>query len=72
MSDIARPGPASTGIRGTDLQKSRTGMDALPKGPYFTQVKKYPANPKTMGEAIYMRRLDLGTPAGRTRQKYRL
>jgi transcriptional regulator with XRE-family HTH domain len=31
-----------------------------PQRPYFTQVKKYPANPKTIGEAIRKRRLDLG------------
>ena len=28
-------------------------------GPYFTQVKGYHANPKTIGEAIRKRRLDL-------------
>jgi transcriptional regulator with XRE-family HTH domain len=31
-----------------------------PHGPYFIQVKGYPANPKTIGEAIRKRRLDLG------------
>ena len=31
-----------------------------PHGPYFTQVKSYPSNPKTIGEAIRKRRLDLG------------
>jgi DNA-binding transcriptional regulator YiaG len=30
-----------------------------PLGPYFTQVKGYPANPKTIGEAIRKKRLDL-------------
>jgi hypothetical protein len=29
-------------------------------GPYFTKVKGYPANPKTIGEAIRKRRLDCG------------
>jgi DNA-binding XRE family transcriptional regulator len=50
----------------------RTGRDALPfckatllgvrcpHGPYFTQVKGYPSDPKTIGEAIRKRRLDLG------------
>jgi transcriptional regulator with XRE-family HTH domain len=28
-------------------------------GPYFSRVKGYPANPKTIGEAIRKRRLDL-------------
>src|ERR1043166_9367221 len=48
------------------------GMDALPfckvtlqrkrclQGPYFVQRKNYPTNPKTIGEAIRKRRLDLG------------
>jgi len=31
-----------------------------PQGPYFTQVKKYPADPQTIGDAIRKRRLDLG------------
>ena len=31
-----------------------------PRGLYFTQVKDYPAHPKTTGEAIRKRRLDLG------------
>ena len=31
-----------------------------PHGPYFTQVKRYPSDPKTIGEAIRKRRLDLG------------
>ena len=47
-------------------------MDALPfckvtlrgvrclHGPYFTKKKGYPATPKTIGEAIRKRRLDLG------------
>jgi len=47
-------------------------MDALPfckvtlrgvrclHGPYFTEKKGYPATPKTVGEAIRKRRLDLG------------
>jgi transcriptional regulator with XRE-family HTH domain len=30
-----------------------------PHGPYFTQVKGYPTTPKTVGEAIRKRRLDL-------------
>jgi DNA-binding XRE family transcriptional regulator len=30
-----------------------------PNGPYFTKVKGYPANPKTIGEAIRKRRVDL-------------
>lgn len=30
-----------------------------PLGPYFIQVKGYPANPKSIGEAIRKRRLDL-------------
>jgi transcriptional regulator with XRE-family HTH domain len=30
-----------------------------PHGPYFSQVKDYPANPKTIGQAIRKRRLDL-------------
>jgi DNA-binding XRE family transcriptional regulator len=30
-----------------------------PHGPYFTQKKGYPANPKTIGDAIRKRRLDL-------------
>jgi transcriptional regulator with XRE-family HTH domain len=30
-----------------------------PHGPYFNQVKGYPPNPKTIGEAIRKRRLDL-------------
>src|SRR5579864_5880421 len=29
-------------------------------GPYFTEKKGYPANPKTIGEMIRKRRLDLG------------
>ena len=59
------------GIRNLGLQRVCTPMDALPfcrailhrlrcsHGPYFTQVKGYPANPKTIGEAIRKRRLDL-------------
>jgi len=47
-------------------------MDALPfcqatlhrvrctQGPYFTLIKGYPANPKSIGEMIRKRRLDLG------------
>jgi len=47
-------------------------MDALPfcratlhgvrclNGLYFTRVKRYPSEPKTIGEAIRKRRLDLG------------
>ena len=31
-----------------------------PKGPYFIQAKSYPANPRTIGDAIRKRRLDLG------------
>jgi DNA-binding XRE family transcriptional regulator len=31
-----------------------------PREPYFTQVKDYPAHPKTTGEAIRKRRRDLG------------
>ena len=31
-----------------------------PQGPYFTQVKRSPANPKTIGEMLRKRRLDLG------------
>jgi transcriptional regulator with XRE-family HTH domain len=31
-----------------------------PQGPYFTEVKGYPASPKTIGEEIRKRRLDLG------------
>jgi DNA-binding XRE family transcriptional regulator len=31
-----------------------------PHGPYFAHVKKYPNDPKTIGEAIRKRRLDLG------------
>jgi DNA-binding XRE family transcriptional regulator len=31
-----------------------------PIGPYFTKVKGYPAKPRTIGEAIRKRRLDLG------------
>jgi len=50
----------------------RTRMDALPFcratlygvrcriGPYFMRAKGYPANPRTIGEAIRKRRLDLG------------
>ena len=46
-------------------------MDSLPfckatihgircaQGPYFTQIKRYPANPKTIGEMLRKRRLDL-------------
>jgi DNA-binding XRE family transcriptional regulator len=30
-----------------------------PHGPYFSQVKGYPADPKTIGQAIRKRRLDL-------------
>lgn len=31
-----------------------------PIGPYFTEVKGYPATPKTIGEMIRKRRLDSG------------
>ena len=31
-----------------------------PIGPHFTEKKGYPANPKTVGEMIRKRRLDLG------------
>lgn len=31
-----------------------------PKGPYFTKLKGYSAEPTTIGEAIRKRRLDLG------------
>jgi hypothetical protein len=31
-----------------------------PRGPYFARVKGYPSDPKTIGEAIRKRRLDLG------------
>jgi transcriptional regulator with XRE-family HTH domain len=31
-----------------------------PIGPYFTKVKGHPAKPRTVGEAIRKRRLDLG------------
>jgi DNA-binding XRE family transcriptional regulator len=31
-----------------------------PIGPYFTKVKGYPSKPRTIGEAIRKRRLDLG------------
>ena len=59
------------GIRDSGLQRLCTHIDALPSckvmlhvvrcphGPYFIQVKGYPANPKTIGEAIRKRRLDL-------------
>ena len=33
---------------------------SLPRGPYFAQVKGYPSDPKTIGETIRKRRLDLG------------
>lgn len=48
------------------------GRDSLPfckvtirrvrcaQGPYFTETKSYPASPKTIGEMIRKRRLDLG------------
>ena len=51
---------------------NRIRMDALPFcratlhgvrcpiGPYLSKVKGYPAKPKTIGEAIRKRRLDLG------------
>jgi transcriptional regulator with XRE-family HTH domain len=60
------------GIPDASLRNDRKDMDALPfceatlrtmrcpYGPYFAQVKGYPANPKTIGEAIRKRRLDLG------------
>jgi hypothetical protein len=31
-----------------------------PKGPYFAEVRSYPSDPTTIGEAIRKRRLDLG------------
>ena len=66
-----RIGMKCRGIRNLGLQRVCTPMDALPfcrailhrlrcsHGPYFTQVKGYPATPKTVGEAIRKRRLDL-------------
>jgi DNA-binding XRE family transcriptional regulator len=37
------------------LQRKRCSQ-----GPYFCQVKRYPATPKSIGEMIRKRRLDLG------------
>ncbi len=31
-----------------------------PKGPYFARIKGYPVTPRTIGESIRKRRLDLG------------
>ena len=69
--DISVPARVRIDIHGTNLRNVRRDRDALPfcratlhmirclRGPYFTQVKGYPANPKTIGEAIRKRRLDL-------------
>src|SRR5205807_2647308 len=62
----------AAGIRVLDPQNNRRDRDALPfckatlhgvrcpHGPYFVQVTGYPSDPKTIGEAIRKRRLDLG------------
>lgn len=70
---IAAKARMFSGVRkDSNLRISRTGTDALPfckatlrgvrcrKGPYFARVKGYPASPRTIGESIRKRRLDLG------------
>jgi len=67
-----RPRPGCNGIRVSGRCTSRICRDSVPfcqitihrvrclVGPYFTEKTGYPANPKTIGEMIRKRRLDLG------------